>query len=110
MRPLLCAAALTFFALCPARADELAPRSAHRVDLGGMKGIAYYTAEPEGLRVVTTLASSDAEAPVRFVAVLQPNQRVTLSVPGPVDRPAASIEIVRRGDTVVLARPGAPTN
>jgi len=110
MRTPLCALALTLAMLSGAHADGLQPRHAHSVDLGSIKGVAYYTAEQDGYRLVTTLAPNETDPPVRFVAMLQPNQKVTISVPGPVDRPAAMIEIVRRGDDVVIARLLAPTN
>ena len=44
--------------------------------------VAYYTVERDGFRVVATLAKKDEDAvPVRVVAVLGPDQTLTLSTP-----------------------------
>src|SRR5580693_6446334 len=47
-----------------------------------VSGVAYYTVERDGFRVVATLAKKDEDAaPVRVEAVLAPDQSLTLSNP-----------------------------
>ena len=68
-----------------------------------MSGVAYYTVERDGFRVVATLAKKDEDAvPVRVVAVLGPDQRLTLSTPREWGTPADAVEIIRRVDTVLV--------
>ena len=69
-----------------------------------MSAVAYYTVEREGFRVVATLAKQDEDAvPVRVVAVLAPDQSLTLSTPHQAGTPADAIEIIRRADAVTAA-------
>jgi hypothetical protein len=110
MRTLLLALPLSLVALSNVQADDMRPLEAHKVQLGSITGVAYYTSESDGYRVVTTLAQTDSGNPVRFVAVLLPNQKVTISVPGALNGPSATIDIIRRGDNVTIARQGFPTN
>jgi len=110
MRILLLALALSVIALSSVRPDDLRPHQAHTVNLGNFTGVAYYTAEGDGYRVVTTLGQSESGSPVRFVAVLLPNQKVTISVPSGLNGQSATIDIIRRGDDVTIARQGVPTN
>jgi hypothetical protein len=97
------ASAIALLALgATAGAAELAPASARSVQLGSLQGIAYYTAEADGFRVVATLAPTGAPLPVRFEATLADGQRVVLSTPRAAGYAPYAVEIARRGETVVV--------
>ncbi|HWA80208.1 MAG TPA: hypothetical protein VG848_07845 [Acetobacteraceae bacterium] len=92
------------------RADSLKPAEAKIVDLGAVNGIVYYTVEPTGYRVVATLVPSglpSGHSPgllsvVRRVAILGPEQSVTLSSSGGVGEPAIEARIVRHGGQIFV--------
>jgi len=86
-----------------AQAGELKADHAHKIELRGVNGVAYYTVEAGRYHVVAVLAADETAAPVRFAATLEPGQSFTISVPGAVDQGAATIEIVRDGDAVRVA-------
>lgn len=75
----------------------------------------YYTAEPNGFRVVAT--ASDMKAAeggvIRFITMLQDGQTAVVSVPGGVGEPAQELVFARIGDHLSLTtypgRSGAPT-
>jgi hypothetical protein len=97
------AAALALAFIGPAQAEELKPLQGQVIGLGDVSGVAYYTVERDGFRVVATLAKKDKDAvPVRFVAVLSPSQSLTLSTPREAGTPADAVEIIRRADTVLV--------
>ncbi|MGB8901398.1 MAG: hypothetical protein WCC90_20130 [Methylocella sp.] len=99
----LIAAALALAAIGPAHTEGLKPLQGQVVDLGDVSGVAYYTVERDGFRVVATLAKKDEDAvPVRVVAVLAPGQSLTLSTPREWGTPADAVEIIRRADTVLV--------
>ena len=76
------AAALALAFIGPAHAEGLKPLQGQVIDLGDVSGVAYYTVERDDFRVVATLAKKDEDAvPVRVVAVLGPDQSLTLSTP-----------------------------
>jgi uncharacterized protein (DUF1684 family) len=79
-------------------ADPLKPIQAQKIDLGALAGVAYYTAEPDGHRLVVTLQAHTSDAPFRFVATLAPGQSVTLSVASEVGVPPTEVRFVRHGD------------
>ncbi|TXM64518.1 hypothetical protein [Methylobacterium sp. WL120] len=85
-----------------AAAAEIKPAQAGSVDLGTLSGVAYYTAEAKGYRVVVTLAPRAAAPAVRFETVLADDQSVTLSTPRQADAPAETIEISRAGDRILV--------
>ena len=87
-----------------AHAAELRPMEASSVMLGDMSGVAYYTAENDGYRVVTTLASGESATPVRFITTLLPGQKAILSVPREPGLSPISVEISRSGDRVTVTR------
>jgi hypothetical protein len=68
-------AVLTFASLGAAHTKALRPIEGQSINLGDVSGVAYYTVEPDGFRVVTTLAQGEAGTPIRFVAVLAPGPR-----------------------------------
>ena len=74
IRRTILAAAVALASIGAARAEGPEPGQARSIDLGAVSGIAYYTVERGGFRVVATLAQRDegAPAPVRVEAVLAP--------------------------------------
>jgi len=88
-----------------ASAETIRPLDGGSVRLGDLAGVAYYTSEPKGYRVVVTLARTEASRAVRFEAVLASGQSVILSTPQELGAAADSIEISRTGDTVAVSRP-----
>ena len=85
-------------------AAELPAGRGASITLGDVSGVAYYTAEPEGYRVVTTLGAGETTTPVRFIAVLQPGQKAIVSVPGAPGGRDMAVEIARVGDDVHIAQ------
>jgi len=65
--------------------------------------------EPDGFRVVATVAQGKAGTPVRLEAVLAPDQSVVLSTPRAGSVAPNAIEISRQGDQV-LVHQAAVTN
>jgi hypothetical protein len=90
----------------PAEAGELRPLEAGSIELGGFRGVVYYTSEDDGYRVVATLAEGEG-LPVRFVGTLAESQSLTISVPGHVGEPDQEIEVSRVGDKLAVSRPSA---
>ena len=102
------AAALALASIGPAQAKGLKPLQGQVIDLGDVSGVAYFTVERDGFRVVATLAKKDADAvPVRVVAVLAPDQSLTLSTPREWGTAADAVEIIRRADTVLVHKAAA---
>lgn len=87
-----------------ASAAELAPRSGYSIHLTGINGTLYYTVQPDGYRVVATVASAEG-SPVRLAATLRAGQRMMISVPQTVDQPAVDLEILRDGDVLRVGEP-----
>jgi hypothetical protein len=78
------------------QAESLSPAHGRSIDLGGFRGVAYYTVEDGGYRVVVTVMEADGK-PVRLETVLGPRQSMLLtSAQG--GGAAAKIEITRRDD------------
>src|ERR1700731_2788445 len=98
------AAALALAAIGPAQAEGLKPLQGQVIDLGDVSGVAYYTVERDGFRVVATLAKKDEDAvPVRVVVVvLAPGQSLTLSTPHEAGTPPDAVEIMTRADTALV--------
>ncbi len=86
-----------------AQAMDLKPVQGATIALGGMTGVAYYTIEPNGYRVVATLAAAGAETPLRFEAVLVEGQELLVSVPGPVGTNPTELVIARSGDRLSIS-------
>lgn len=84
-----------------ANATELKPVQAQPIEVGSMKGVAYYTVEKDGYRVVATLADS-AGKPVRFIGTLAPGQKLSISVPREPGTLPVAAEIARSGNTVLV--------
>ena len=106
MTKFLAAFGLTGLALASfAAAGELQPGSGHSIRLDRFTGAVYYTAEPDGYRVVATLASGAENQPIRFVSTLEPGQHMLISVPRALGEPPLDFEILRDGDTLHLTEP-----
>jgi predicted aconitase len=90
-------------------ADGLRPIEGRSIDLGEVSGVAYYTIEHDGFRVVATLAQGEAGTPVRIEAVLAAGQSVVLSTPRAAGVAANAVKISRRNDQV-LVHEAAVTN
>ncbi|MFD1333658.1 hypothetical protein ACFQ4O_16770 [Methylopila musalis] len=90
-----------------AGAVELNAGSASRIEVGDRKGVAYYTVEPAGYRVVAGLARRAGVPPLRIETTLAGDQRVLALSPQGVGEPLAALEIVRQGDKVFVRPLGA---
>ncbi|QOZ22964.1 hypothetical protein [Bradyrhizobium sp. CCBAU 51753] len=105
IRKVAIATAFIVASLTAARAEGVRPIEAKSIGLGAVSGVAYYTAERDGLHVVTTLAEGKDGMPIRVVSVLAPGQRVVLSTPL-----TGAVEISRQGDSVVVRKATTATN
>ena len=103
------AAALALAFIGPAHAEGLKPLQGQVIDLGDVSGVAYYTVERDGFRVVATLAKKNYEdaVPVRVVVVLAPGQSLTLSTPHEAGTPPDAVDFIRPADTVLVKAPAA---
>ena len=97
------ASALTLVGAAQANELRLRPIEGRTIDLGDLSGVAYYTVEHDGFRVVATLAQGEAGTPVRFEALLAPGQSVVLSTPRGVGVAPVAVEISRQGDQVLVS-------
>ena len=75
--------------------------SAHKIDLGAVNGVAYYTEEAGGFHVVATLAQQDGQ-PVRVETVLAPGQSFVLSTANEGETGPTSVEISREADELLV--------
>jgi hypothetical protein len=92
-----------------AHGQDLLPMEARKVSLGDFNGIAYYTVEKDGLRVVATMAQGETGTPIRFVATLAPGQKTLLSVAGGVGQSEQRVELVRVDDRISISPAAAAT-
>jgi hypothetical protein len=93
-----------------AHAGDLPPFAAESIDLGAVSGVAYYTVEHDGFRVVVVLAQGGTGTPVWFETLLAPGQSVVLSTPHNAGAAGKSIEISRRDDQVLVQDAAVATN
>jgi hypothetical protein len=96
------AVAVLCLAAAPAHAGELGAQMAKSIELGGFRGIVYYTKEHDGYRVVATVAEGEDGQPVRLVATLLESQGITISIPGKVGEASRELEISRVGGKLVI--------
>src|ERR1700745_1556872 len=68
----------------------IGPKQGLVFSLGAAIGVAYFTLEPPGCRLVATIQGAEG-APVRFTATLAPEQAATVSVPGKVGEQATKV-------------------
>ena len=87
----------------PVHAGELVALKAESIELGGYRGIVYYTNKYDGYRVVATIAEGEAGPPVRFVATLADNQSITISVPGELGTLSRELKISRAGGKLMVS-------
>src|SRR5271168_2945946 len=80
---------------------------AHKIDLGSVNGVAYYTEEAGGFRVVATLAQQE-DLPIRVETVLAPGQSVVLST-AKGEAGLTSVELSRENNDLTVL-PVAATN
>jgi hypothetical protein len=106
IRSTVFAVAITLSTFGAAHANSLRPIQGETIHFGEVSGVTYYTVEPDGFRVVTTIADGQAGTPVRFVSVLAPGQRVVLSTP----RQTGALEISRNGDSLIVRKADALSN
>jgi hypothetical protein len=104
---LFAAFAVVSVAASPVHADPFKPIQAQKVELGALTGVAYYTLEPEGHRLVLTLQAPESGAAFRVVATLAPGQAVTLSVPSSVGEPAVDVHFARDDAQISMNGNGA---
>jgi hypothetical protein len=88
-----------------ASAEELRTPEAISVHFGAFSGIAYYSPDPHGYRVVITLASEENPRPIRIETVLAPAQEIVLSGGANDHSSPPTLIIGRRGDVVTLEGP-----
>jgi hypothetical protein len=86
------------------RAEDLHEIQAKSLQLGDVSGVAYYTVQGQGYRLVVTVAGQDS-TPVRFESTLLPGQKVTMSMPGSARANARTIEFSRQGNHLVMTNP-----
>lgn len=110
MRVFLSAAAALLATGLAVHAGEIAETSAYPIELGDVHGVAYYTSESDGLRVVATLETFAGAQPMRVSTLLAPGQSLTLSVPGAAGSTADEIAFVHAGDAVAVTRREPATN
>jgi hypothetical protein len=81
--------------------EQIFPGQGFSFALGDTLGVVYYTSEPGGLRLVTTIGNTNG-TPVRFVTTLAPNQTVTVSVPRQVGQEAIEVSFLRLGERLIV--------
>lgn len=90
-------------AAAPSQAGEPIPYAGESVEIGTLRGVAYFSKVPGGYRVITTLADGEAGLPIRFEATLSERQRIVISVPGKVDGQSMAVEISRVGQKLAIS-------
>lgn len=95
-------AALLAACLTGAQAEELQPIQGRSITLGPVNGIAYYTNNAAGSRLVATLSSGENTTPLRIITTLASGQSLTLSVPHGVGEPATEMTFTRQGSHVFV--------
>jgi hypothetical protein len=81
---------------------------AHKIDLGNVNGVAYYTEEAGRFHVVATVAQQEGQ-PIRVETLLAPGQAIVLSTAKVGDTAPTSVELSREADDLMV-RPVAATN
>ena len=104
------AAAFALASIGVAHADEIRPIEPRIIDLGEVSGVAYYTVEHDGFRLVATLGQGETGTPVRFEAVLAPGQSVVLSTPREWGVAPDAVTFTRWDDQMMVREAVAVTN
>jgi hypothetical protein len=86
------------------RTQEIAAEQGLEFVLGDATGIVYLTSEPDGLRLVVTIArvGDVGGTPVRFVTTLAPDQMAIVSMPGRSGEKSIEVAFLRQGKRVVV--------
>lgn len=74
---------------------------AHKIDLGAVNGVAYYTEEAGRFHVVATVAQQEGQ-PIRVETVLAPGQSFVLSTAKPGDTVPTGVELSREADDLFV--------
>jgi hypothetical protein len=82
-------------------AGDMQPLAARTIDMGAVQGVAYYSEEADGLRLVATVSAG--ESAFRVISTLADNQKVILAVPRTVDQDEKTITFRRTGDSVSVS-------
>jgi hypothetical protein len=99
------AAAVTLASIGTANAGG--PR-AHKIDLGNVNGVAYYTEEAGRFHVVATVAQQEGQ-PIRVETLLAPGQSFVLSTANEGETAPTSVELSRQANDLMV-RAVAVTN
>jgi hypothetical protein len=91
------------------REQEIAPGQGLGFVLGDTAGVAYFTSEPDGLRLVATVGNAGA-TPIRVITTLAPDQIAIVSVPSKVGQASIEVSFLRRGERVIVRAPWRATN
>ncbi|NDV86849.1 hypothetical protein GTW51_09050 [Aurantimonas aggregata] len=102
------AAVLATIVATSAGAGELKPLAGTGIAVGGVIGAAYYTVEPDGFRVVATIAHGESGEPIRVVSTLADGQSVTIAVPASLGEHTNDVVIARTGDRVEVTHRPVP--
>src|SRR3954454_16567266 len=98
---------IAFGVLClaavPVHAGELVALKAESFELGGYRGVVYYTNEHDGYQVVATIADGEAGPPIRLVAILAESQAITISVPGEFGTQSQELNISHAGGKLMVS-------
>ncbi|MFO1091139.1 MAG: hypothetical protein U1E46_16310 [Hyphomicrobiales bacterium] len=87
-----------------AQAFEIKPIQSAQIELGNVEGVAYFDMVGSKCRLVATVAQQDG-TPIQVTAMLDQNEELTISVPGPVGYPAQEVGFTRKGDVVEVSAP-----
>jgi hypothetical protein len=84
------------------RSMELHSMEAKSVRLGEVNGIAYFTVQGRGYRLVVTFAGLGG-SPVRLVSTLLPGQEVAISAAASLGASGPAVEFSRQSDRLIVA-------
>lgn len=93
--------ALALVTASPAVSEEVNPAHGQTIDLGALKGVAYYTVSPEGFHVVATVSGEDSKS-IRFEANLSDGQSLVVTsseIGAPI-----KVALSRKADRVFVER------
>jgi hypothetical protein len=83
---------------------EMAPGQTLSIALDHAFGVAYFTSEPGGFRLVATIRGTWGPS-IRFVTMLAPDQTATVSVPRGAGEDPAEVSFLRQGAGVIVKIP-----
>jgi len=86
------------------RSYDIAPGQALSFVLDDSSGVAYFTSEPDGLRLVATIKGTSGPV-FRFVVTLAPDQMTAISVPRRFGEDPVEVLFSRHGEGIVVKSP-----